>query len=588
MKYFKYILFFIALASSYSLKAQDFKFYANGVDTAYLGENFKVVFVIEDAKKVKNFKPPNFINFEVVSEQQGSSTVNVNGKVSQSFYLTYYLKAKKEGNLAIGGATANINGYSVKTNTFNVFVLPAREQKNKQNLTQKEKNSNQLDLNKDVFIRLITNNTQPYVGEPINLIAKLYFKVSIRDLQLAKIPEFNDFWNEEVNINQQERKVEEYNGEEYYTVNLNQYTLIPLKEGKLKIPPFEFNSIVEAQVLKSHPFWGQYYDYDIIEHKIQCNSLLIQAKPLPENGKPANFNGAVGSFQLYTSIDTDTVEYDNAINLTATISGKGNFTMFDTPSIHLPEDFEVYEPEIDEKIKALNGSKKYHYFIVPKTPGEYKTAPVSFSYFDIKNKSYKTLFSDSITFKIGGELPEEEILAVENIDSIPENEIYPIVKKIKLNSFPNNFYGSAKYYTALASPFFLFFLIFIAKQAKENSLVDVAAIKKKRASKEARKRLKKANTHLKNQDKKAFYTEIFDALNGYVSDKLDISQADLNKEVIIQNFSKKQVAEHLANQFIEVLTNAEAALYSPASASKMQEDYNTAINWIVEIEHEIN
>ena len=354
----------------------------------------------------------------------------------------------------------------------------------------------------------------------------------------------------------------------------------------MNIAPFEFNSIIEAQILKSHPFWGQYYDFEIMEHKVQCNSLLINAKPLPLDGKPDNFTGAVGHFKLSTSIDKDSVEYDNAINLTAKITGKGNFSMFNVPQIHLPEDFEIYEPEIEENIQSLNGSKTYNYFIVPKTPGKYKISPVSFSYFDVKNKSYQTLNADSIYFNIGGELPEE-IIAITTEDSIPPNEIFNIISDTNLSKSKSSFYGSTKYYTALASPVFLFLLIFLAKRIKENSLIDVVALKRKRASKEAQKRLKKANKFLTEANKEAFYTEIFDALNGYVSDKLNISQADLNKELIIEKFGEKNVAKHLANQFNEVLTNAEAALYSPASVSKMQEDYDIAIKWIVEIEHEI-
>ena len=121
-----------------------------------------------------------------------------------------------------------------------------------------------------------------------------------------------------------------------------------------------------------------------------------------------------------------------------------------------------------------------------------------------------------------------------------------------------------------------FIFIFLAKRIKENSLVDVVALKRRRASKEAQKRLKKAHIFLKQKDKKAFYTEIFDALNGYVSDKLNITQAELSKELISEKFADKNVSENLANQFNEVLTNAEAALYAPATESKMKEDYDIA------------
>lgn len=588
MKRLKTILFFTLLFSAHLIKAQDFNFYANCVDTAYLNESFKVVFVVENARQLSDIRPPQFTGFTVTGQQQGSSSVNINGKISQSYNLTFYLQAQKEGALTINEASAHINGKTEKTQVLNVFIKPAREKVNQPSVKNHDnaKPNNVNNYDDDIFIRLSTNNTRPYIGEAINLNAKLYFRVGIRELYPTALPEFKGFWNEEHKVSQEEREVETYNGVQYYTVNLNRYTLMPLKEGPLTINPFEFNSIIEAQVLKSHPFWGQYYDYDVVNHKVKCNTIYIEAKALPETGKPENFNGAVGSFKLSTSLDKNAVDYDEAISFKAKISGTGNFTMFETPQINLSNDFEVYDPEIIENINSIHGSKTYNFIIVPKTPGEFKVSPISFSYFDVQNKSYKTLIADTITLNIGGELPEEIIAELEE-DSLPVNEIYSIVDKPSLNKAKNSFYGSSKYYTSLVSPLFLFAFIFLAKRIRDNSLVDVVALKRRRASKEAQKRLRKAYGFLNQKDKEAFYTEIFDALNGYVSDKLNITQADLSKELINIRFEEKNVSTHLATQFTQVLSNAEAALYAPASASKMQDDYEIAKKWIVEIEHEI-
>ena len=90
------------------------------------------------------------------------------------------------------------------------------------------------------------------------------------------------------------------------------------------------------------------------------------------------------------------------------------------------------------------------------------------------------------------------------------------------------------------------------------------------------------------QNQQAFYNEVFDAFNGYVSDKLNINQAELSKEFVLEKFSEKNVSAALVEQFEQVLRNAEEALYSPQSFGKMQEDYLTAIDWIVKIEHEIS
>lgn len=151
----------------------------------------------------------------------------------------------------------------------------------------------------------------------------------------------------------------------------------------------------------------------------------------------------------------------------------------------------------------------------------------------------------------------------------------------------SSFYNSWKYKFGLTSPFMLFFLFILGLRMKQEFKPDLIALKNKRASQEAKKRLIKAKQFLDGQDQQAFYKEIFNAFNGYVGDKLNIGQADLNREFVLERFKKKDISAHLGEQFKQVLNNAEEALYSPQSFGKMQEDYDTAITWIVNIESEI-
>lgn len=579
MKYIYSILSLI-LFTTFQVSAQTFNFYASSVDTAYVNTSFKLTYVFENTESVDNFTPPEMKDFNIVSQMQGySNSSDFYGNTKSQINVTYILQAKKEGKLTIKEASAEINGKEAKSNSIEIFVKPAKREKIF--LNKKEYYLDEL-----VYLKVISDNHSPYIGEPVTLNLKLYTPLNIVQFSPINIPEFNEFWKVREETTQTEPKIETINGLEYHVFDIQKITLVPIKPGKFNLEAYQFQSIIQVPVIKRN-FFGE-----LIQVPQNTPSILkspyfaINVKALPENGKPENFSGAVGNFKLNTQINLNAVDYNEPLNLTANISGIGNFNNIDVPQITLPPEFEVYDPEISEKVEYLKGSKSYSYIVVPNKPGSYKVSPLSFNYFDVKSETYKTLYADSLTLEIGGELPEEIITEVTE-DTIPQNELYRIVSTSNLSKNKETFYGSTKYYTALASPIFLFAFLFLAKRIKEKSLIDVVALKRKRASKEAQKRLKKAYLFLKGAQKEAFYTEIFDALNGYVSDKLNISQADLNKELIIEKFKEKNVPEHLANQFNEVLTNAEAALYSPASISKMQEDYDIAIKWIVEIEHEI-
>jgi len=332
--------------------------------------------------------------------------------------------------------------------------------------------------------------------------------------------------------------------------------------------------------------------YQQQEYEHASNALNITAKALPTTNKPLDFIGAVGKFKLVSSIDSSEIEFGNAIKLSTTISGTGNIMSIQQPYFEFPRQLEVFDPVIKENISKnsnyIKGSKSFEYIIVPERPGEFDIPGTQFSYFDPETERYISLSSPTFKIQVSGELPEA--LAEESAqDSLLTDpyELYKIAKTYDVQTQADTLYGSFTYYTGLVSPILIYLFFIFGMNLKENFQVDLVALKNKRASKEAQKRLKKAKGFLMQSDKKGFYTEIFDALNGYVSSKFNIDQAHLSKELALKRFEEKNISAQLADQYTQVLSNAEEALFSPASVSKMQEDYSIAIAWIVNVENEI-
>src|SRR5690606_20254226 len=75
------------------------------------------------------------------------------------------------------------------------------------------------------------------------------------------------------------------------------------------------------------------------------------------------------------------------------------------PLIKFPEDFEVYDPKITEKIKAtdngISGSKTFEYLIIPRFGGSFEIPAFNFSFFDSQNNKYKTLSSQPFNIQVG-------------------------------------------------------------------------------------------------------------------------------------------------------------------------------------------
>ena len=57
--------------------------------------------------------------------------------------------------------------------------------------------------------------------------------------------------------------------------------------------------------------------------KIQSKNITVNVKDLPQ-GAPENFNGAVGQFEIKSSVNKTTADANEAINYKLTLSGNGN------------------------------------------------------------------------------------------------------------------------------------------------------------------------------------------------------------------------------------------------------------------------
>ena len=127
-------------------------------------------------------------------------------------------------------------------------------------------------------------------------------------------------------------------------------------------------------------------------------------------------------------------------------------------------------------------------------------------------------------------------------------------------------------------------LIVLRKQIKENA--DITRVRYKRANKVAQKRLKAAAAALKANNKDTFYAAIEQAAWTYLSDRLSIPMADLNKENIASILTQKGVSNALIAEVKNVLSTAEFARYAPSTDHTMEDLYKATTNLINNLEDE--
>ena len=577
-----------------------------------LGRRFEVRYEVND--RASDFRGPSFKGLSVLSgpmTSQSTSMSIINGKTSRSstFGFTYILQADVEGTFNIGGASCTVDGKKITCPGFTITVEKGTQQAQPQQPNAYGGNSRQQQAyaqpasssnidSKQLFARASISKSNPYQGEQVILTYKIYTQVSLSQYQIDKLPGNKGFWSEDLTKDGSVKQYSEtVNGRNYQVAEIRRGALFGQESGKLTIEPLDLDvlAIVQRQRRSTGSIWDLFDDpffnpTQAVEKHLSTNSLTVNVRPLP-GGAPDGFNGAVGKFSAKSGVDTREVRANEAITYRLTISGSGNLMLIDAPKLNFPKVFEVYDPQIDDKISRTNsgisGSRTFEWVLIPRSQGDYEIPAFDFAYFDPSTGKYATSHVDAISVHINKGDPN----AMKNVTSNKSN-----VKL--LNSDINYIQTGATHFETLNQKhgvewWFWTFLVLILGGAIVAILLgrryqaqqqDIAGVRLRRATKEARKRLKKAAAHLYTGDDNSFYEEIYKAIWGCLADKYNIELSRLSSDTVHDCLVEKSVPEEQQQRIMKTLQDVDFARFAPGdAATKKQQIYDEALEMIVMI-----
>ena len=579
-------------------------FTASAPDAVAVGDQFRLSYTV-NTQKVKNFRAPSIKGFDVLMGPSRSySMQSINGNTTETLTFTYILLAQKEGEYTIPGATITANGDQMLSNSVKIKVLPADKTNSSQSgggqSPSRSSSSGTSISNNDLFITATASKTTAYEQEAILLTYKIYTVVDLRGFDNVKLPDFKGFHSQEVELpNDRRWGLEHYKGRNYHSTIYRQFVLFPQQSGKLTIDAARFDASIEKMDAIDDPFEA-FFNGGAgsiqIKKTLMTPKLTIDVKPLPA-GKPADFSGGVGEFNISSSINSTKVKTNDAITVKVVISGTGNLKLVGEPEVKFPEDFEVYDPKVDSKFRltnaGLSGNKVIEYLAIPRNAGTYKIPAIKFSYFDIKSRSYKTLTTEEYTVQVekGAGNASQTIANFTNKEDLKVlNEDIRFIKQndVKLSPKGKYFFGSMGYWLFYIIPGLIFIACFLIYRKQIAANANVAKVRTKKANKVAVKRMKQAGKLLAANEKDAFYDEVLKALWGYISDKLSIPVSQLSKDNIEEELRKYGVAEDLIKEFLNALNSCEFARFAPGDANQaMDKVYSDSLEVISKMENSI-
>jgi hypothetical protein len=602
MKYSVLVVLFF-LAGTAGVSAQDVQFTCS-VDRTDVpeGEQFRVTYTLSGGslRRYSDFNAPdlnrNFLTLQGPSTSQQMQIIN--GRVSTSISWTYVLQPRSKGSFSLPPATIVYDGSKLTSNAVRVNVTRAVPQSSQQNTRQDER---KLDLGDQLFIQAIANKSEVYIGEPITVTFKLFSRVAFQLENPIKLPRMVGFWSEDVESPTQLRpKVEVYKGKQYETFLLRKVLYFPTQTGKLAIEPFEVSTTV--RVRKPNKRGNDHFDrffsdpffdsYENVKKTLLTQKLQINVKPLPEEGRPADFDPVVGSYEMDVTLDRNTLKANETATLKVTLRGSGNIRLIDEPSITFPAGVDHYDPTISEDLSpeggTMRGRKTFEYVLVPRYAGKVTIPPVTFSYFDLARGEFATLSSPSFVMDIeegdvrqkAGEL-EQEYIDYLAMDVRPLQEVGESLPRTTDHGIP------------VSLLIFLYLTPAVAliggllwKRRHDRIHGDLAGLRRKRATRVAEKHLQSSRAYLEKGSADEYYLEIARALWGFVQDKLSLPTSMTTLAAVMENMQRHGVGEELIEELQRALESVEYARFSPTRASEeeMRSLYGKTRDAIVSLE----
>jgi len=288
---------------------------------------------------------------------------------------------------------------------------------------------------KSYFGEMVIPKESAFVGEVVPVDLRFSIDANFPS-QFSDRPNFSGEGFTVLRTTRPQEVSRDVNGFEYSCI-VFRTAITAAKAGTLEIPPASVAARVQVPVQapgSDDILGGMLRNFgmtDIREIEISTEPAKLDVKPLPRDGKPDNFAGAVGEFQIEASATPAKAGSGEPITLRVVVSGRGNFEAMGPPVISDSEGWKVYDPsETFEPSPTdpvgFNGSKTYEFTLVARQDQK-ATPPVQFSYFDPAKEQYVTIEGPPVAVQAAGAAPAQPDTSVAQAPQ-PSPDQTPVAK----------------------------------------------------------------------------------------------------------------------------------------------------------------
>ena len=487
-----------------------------------------------------------------------------NTNITFSRELTYVLYAKQAGTFTIGPLQLEMDGEYYQTKPITLEIVSGTS----------SAQTGQAD--KPIFVLARADHERAYVGQQVTVSYDLFYRIQPHNVSFNKLPTFVGFWTEDLFIAQQlDSHQEVRNGVSYSVAPLRRVALFPTSAGMHAVGTLAVSCDIPQQrsrrggvlddFFAGDPFFGR--SRSVL---LQSEELQIEVLPLPEQGRPVEFTGAVGRFQLSVEAQPTQVAVGDPVTLRVLVEGEGNMAAVQPLQVDAAAGVKLYDPKVEEEERITNGvyggRRLFEYILIPEQGGTLNIPPLRFAYFDPHQARYEVLKSAPIAIHSEGGAEEEGVsygLSRRDIEAVGEDIRY-IKPDVEVLGTGSMLYSSYWFWTFQGALPLAFFALLVWQRHQRRLQGDVAYARQRRAKGEAGRRLSRADALLEAGTEAEFYGEVRAALLEFVADRLNLAAAGLTIEVCAEVLAARQVEAETIAALRDLLTRCDFARFAPA------------------------
>lgn len=525
------------------------------------GEAIHLTLRIASDKQLGQVTPPALDLADFHVEGPATSTrmeMNNFSSVSFTHELTYALYAKRAGTFTIGPVRLEIGGDSYQTKPITVEIVSGTSRTSAD------------PADPPIFVLARADHERAYVGQQVTVSYDLFYRVQPHNVSFNTLPTFVGFWTKDIFVAQQLKARQEVRaGVSFNVAPLRRVALFPTGAGTHAVGALAVSCDIPQQRSRRGSLFDDFFGRSR-SVRLQSEELQIKVLPLPEQGRPAEFTGAVGRFQLRVAAQPTQVAAGDPVTLRVLVEGEGNMAAVQPLQVNAAAGVKLYDPKVEEETRITNGvhggRRLFEYILIPEQGGTLTIPPLRFAYFDPHQARYEVLESDPIAIHSEGRVEEEEVsygLSRRDIEAVGEDirHIKPNVETLAAHTMLHEH----SWFWSVQGALPIAFVALLLWQRHQRRLQgDVAYARQRRAKGEASRRLARADALLAGGSEAEFYGEVRAAVLEFVADRLNLAAAGLTLEVCAAALAEQQVEAETIAALRDLLTRCDFARFAPA------------------------